>query len=160
MVAQQNDTYEYFKQQAQEYRQKFLALTADHLQAAQVHKSEMRDMQAKMEETQQKRIDRLEQVNQKQLHSFELFMQEKEDEVRRLQEENQDLQQSLSKAENELHVARQQLRELKDSNEELTKQVDALKKESDEHVKNLHAETHNKLGLQAADQQTQMDQFT
>ena len=45
-------------------------------------------MQAKLEETHQGRIDRLEQVNQKQLRSFELFMQEKEDEVRRLQDEN------------------------------------------------------------------------
>lgn len=37
----------------------------------------------------------------------------------------------MTKSENELHVARLQLRELRETNEELAKKVEELKKESD-----------------------------
>ena len=65
----------------------------------------------------------------------------------------------MTKSENELHVARLQLRELRETNEELAKKVEELKKESDQHMKALNEETNNKLGVQAKDQKKEIEEL-
>ena len=125
IIAQQNDTFEYFKQQANEYRQKYSELLEENYKLQNEHKMQIKILTDDQEKQFRRRVECLDQASQHKFTNQELILKERDAEVCRLVGEQQLLQDRIKKLERELYQSRQDIIFSEQKNDKLQNELRA-----------------------------------
>ena len=111
IILQQNETFVYFKDQANEYRVKYTELMNKYLKLQNDYRLEVQIIKDEQEKEFKRRVDLLDQASCNKFYNQELIIKERDAELCRMEGEQALLSDRLKKVEDDLFECRSDLTE-------------------------------------------------